>query len=90
MISELHGELTYLLKVIVEPMPEIKLEPFKVELGKLHKEHIWFENTDDVDMIVICRSSHPTIFYPEFEKLIVPPRSKSPNWIIYKASSLEL
>lgn len=30
LISEHLGEMTYLLKVIVEPMPEIKLEPFQV------------------------------------------------------------
>jgi hypothetical protein len=28
------GELTYLVKVIVDPMPEIKMDSFQVELGK--------------------------------------------------------
>jgi hypothetical protein len=64
-VSDSLGELTYLLKVIVDPMPEIKLEPFQVELGKAHRETAVFENTDELDMTVTCKSSHPSIFFPE-------------------------
>ncbi len=34
----MQGELTYLIKVIVESMPEIKLDTFQIELGKTHRE----------------------------------------------------
>ena len=36
------GEISYIVKVIVEAMPEIKLEAFQIELGKTHKEKIQF------------------------------------------------
>lgn len=68
--------MTYIVKIIVDPMPEIKMEPFKVELGKIHKEKVTFENTDEVDMIVTCKSSHPSIFYASQDKFTVPARSK--------------
>lgn len=84
------GEITYLVKVIVEPMPEIKLESFKVELGKMHREVVTFENTDDCSMTITAKSSHPLIFFPEADVLKVPPRSQISTHIIYKASSLEV
>jgi hypothetical protein len=36
------GEISYIVKVIVESMPEIKLEAFQVELGKAHREKVQF------------------------------------------------
>ena len=69
-------------------MPEIKLDTFQIELGKTHREMVLFENTDDKEMTVTAKSTHPNIFFVEQETLLVPPRSKSTNYIIYKASSL--
>lgn len=71
-------------------MPEIKLEPFQVELGKRQVETIILENTDDQPMNVIGKCSHPTIFSFEPEHIVVPAKSKQKVDIIYKASSLEL
>ncbi len=40
-------------------------------------------------MTITAKSTHPNIFYVEEDVLVVQPRSKTTNWIIYKASSLE-
>ena len=90
LVSENLGEMTYLIKVIVDPMPEIKMEPFQVELGKMHKEKVVFENTDDVAMTVICKSTNPSIFSSEHEQFTVPARSSCSNYLVYRASSLEI
>ncbi len=42
--NEKIGQVTYLLKIKVEEMPEVKFEPFKTELGSRHQEIIKFEN----------------------------------------------
>lgn len=55
----------------------------------MHQETVVFENTDDVEMKVSCKGSHPTVFYAETPNFTVPPRSKYQNKIIYRASSLE-
>jgi hypothetical protein len=36
------GQLTYLLKIKVDEMPEIKFDSFKTELGSRHEELIKF------------------------------------------------
>ena len=66
-ISDQNGEISFLIKVIVEAMPEIKMQPFQVELGQSHEEPVLFENTDDAVMTVKVRCSHPEVFFAEVD-----------------------
>lgn len=88
--SEQKGDFSYVINVNVVEAAEVKLNPFKAELGKAQSETIVLENTDDVKLKVEGRSSNPNTFSIEPASFTIPPKGSAEVRIIYTPSNLEV